>query len=327
MIFLLIACAAGSQNAFSQTKRKILYYRNPMDPSVTSPVFMKDSMGMDYIPVYAKEPSQAQKVSGIHVPLQQQQLIGLKTGLVEKRDLIYEIRASAQVAFDPDLFVAQTSYIEALKTLKETANGSDAFLNGQSKSLLEASRRNLYLEGMSDSEIDELAKTGKADDSLYYPGTLPTAWVYAAIYENEALMTKPGQKVTFEPLAFPGKMFHGIVAGVSPILDARTRTVRLRIRVDDPKKELRPQMFGTALISVDLGKKLAVDQDAVLNTGMKQIVYVVHKGNIFEMRKVTLGTEAKGYYEVLSGLQEGQKVVTSGNFMIDSESRIEGFTK
>jgi Cu(I)/Ag(I) efflux system membrane fusion protein len=82
-------------------------------------------------------------------------------------------------------------------------------------------------------------------------------------------------------------------------------------------------MFGTARIEVDLGQKLAVPQDAVLDSGERQIVHVVHN-DIFEVKEVKLGPEAKGYYEVLSGLKDGDKVVVSGNFLIDAESRLEG---
>lgn len=309
-----------------KNERKLLYYRNPMDPSITSPTFMKDSMGMDYIPVYKEEPSTTE-VLGVRVKADKQQLIGVKIGIVQKRDLTLEIRASGRVAFDPDLYVAQTGFVEALKTLKNTENDSESALNEQSKSLVEASRRKLYLQGMSDAEIDELAKSGKADDNLYYSSSSQTAWIYVAVYENEAPVIKPGEKVTFETPAFAGKAFHGTVVGISPVLDAQTRTVRLRVKVDDQAKQLRPEVFGTATILVNLGEKLAVDQDAVLDSGQRQIVHVIHDGDIFELREVTLGMKVKDYYEVLNGLKEGEKVVVSGNFLIDAESRLEGSAK
>ncbi|MBF0504736.1 MAG: efflux RND transporter periplasmic adaptor subunit [Candidatus Omnitrophica bacterium] len=315
--------ATGSQ---PKKEKKILYYRNPMDPSVTSPSFMKDSMGMDYIPVYEKENSTASEVSGVQVNPNQQQLIGVKIGIVQKRDLILEIRASGRVAFDPDLYVAQTGYIEALKSSTAAENISESSLKEQSKSLLEASRRKLYLQGMTDSEVDELGKAGQADDSLYYPGKSPTAWIYAAIYADEASAVRPGQKVSFESPSFPGKVFHGEVSGIAPVLDSQSRTIRVRVKVDDKEKILRGEIFGSATIDVDLGEKLAVPEDAVLDSGTRQIVHVVHD-DVFEVKEVRLGAKARGYYEVLSGLQEGDKVVVSGNFLIDAESRLEGAGK
>ena len=314
------------KNEDKTKEKKILYYRNPMDPSVTSSTFMKDSMGMDYIPVYEKEGSEANETSGVHVNPNQQQLIGVKTGIVQKRDLILEIRASGRVAFDPDLYVAQTGYIEALKSTAAADKSAESSLKEQSKSLLEASRRKLYLQGMTDPEVDELGKAGQADDSLYYPGKSPTAWVYAAIYANEASAVRPGQKVSFETPSYPGKVFQGVVSGVAPVLDSQTRTIRVRVKVDDKEKVLRGELFGAASIEIDLGEKLAVEEDAVLDSGTRQIVHVVHDDN-FEVKEVVLGTKAKGYYEVLSGLKEGDKVVVSGNFLIDAESRLEGAGK
>ncbi|MBF0571136.1 MAG: efflux RND transporter periplasmic adaptor subunit [Candidatus Omnitrophica bacterium] len=320
--------AIGVPATDSQSKKdkKIIYYRNPMDPSVTSPTFMKDSMGMDYIPVYENENSGADEMSGVHVNPNQQQLIGVKTGLVQKRDLVLEIRASGRVAFDPDLYVAQTGFIEALKSSTAAENSSESSLKEQSKSLLEASRRKLYLQGMTDAEVDELGKAGKADDSLYYPGKSSTAWVYAAIYADEASTVRPGQKVSFETPSFQGKVFQGAVSGIAPVLDSQSRTVRVRVKVDDKEKILRGEIFGSARIDVDLGEKLAVQEDAVLDSGTRQIVHVVHD-DVFEVKEVSLGSKAKGYYEVLSGLQEGDKVVVSGNFLIDAESRLEGAGK
>jgi len=315
--------AVSATEPAAKKERKLLYYRNPMDPSVTSPTFMKDSMGMDYIPVYEEDKSSASKVSGVHVTPDKQQLIGVKIGIVQKRDLVLEIRSSGRVAFDPDLYVAQTGFIEALKAVIAAEKSSEPSLGEQAKSLLESSRRKLYLQGMSDAEIDVLGKAEKADDSLYYPGKSPIAWVYAAIFEDEAGAVLRGQKVMFETPGIPGKIFHGTVSGISPVLDAQTRTVRVRVKIDDRGKQLRGEMFGTARIEVDLGQKLAVPQDAVLDSGERQIVHVVDD-DIFEVKEVKLGPEAKGYYEVLSGLKQGDKVVVSGNFLIDAESRLEG---
>lgn len=336
MILLLIIGVAIGQFYFYQgpaqpsqaSQMKKAQYHCPMHPNYTSDKPGECPIcGMSLVKTELKKGSSTNNnVAGIHVNPQQQQLIGVKTGVVQTRDLVLEIRASGRVAFDPDLYVAQTGYIEALKSSTAAENSSEASLQVQSKTLLESSRRKLYLQGMSDAEIDELGKTGHADDSLYYPKKSSSVWVYAAIYEDEVAAVRPGQVVMFETPAFPGKVFHGSVFGASPVLDVLSRTIRVRVKVGDKDKLLRPETFGTATISVDLGKKLAVDQDAVLDSGDRQIVHVVYD-DVFELKEVTLGTKAKGYYEVISGLKEGDKVVVSGNFLIDAESRLEGAGK
>jgi Cu(I)/Ag(I) efflux system membrane fusion protein len=111
------------------------------------------------------------------------------------------------------------------------------------------------------------------------------------------------------------------VAAVDPILSAASRTARVRARVATPDESLRLETFVHARIEVSLGELLAVPEEAVLHTGDHAVVFVVEGEGTFEPRSVRLGRDAAGYYEVLSGLAEGERVVTSANFLIDSESR------
>ncbi len=300
--------------------RKILFYRNPMDPTVTSPVPMKDPMGMDYVPVY----DEAKGVSaGVLINAAKQQLIGVKKDIVKKRPLAVGIVTVGKVAYDPDLYVAQEEFVQSLKTVAATANSVSVSIREQAAGMLASSERKLLLLGMSKAEIEGLKKDGIAQDSLYFPGNSGKAWVYVTVYEYEFGLVKEGQDVVLDAVAYPGVHFKGKVAGLTPVLNAESRSLRVRVEVEDKDGKLKPEMFVNARISVDLGEKLAIPEEAVMDSGLRKIVYVV-KDDRFSARDVELGPKAGEYYEVVSGLEDGEEVVTSGNFLIDSESKLKG---
>jgi len=303
-------------------KNKIIHYRNPMNPEVTSPVPMKDSMGMDYVPVYEGE--QAAEEAGIYMSPEKQQMIGVKKDKVEKRNLVYEILTVGKVAYDPDLYVAQEEYLQALKTTEATKNSVLTSVSAQSQSLQDAAEKKLTLLGMTKEQVVELSETGKPQENLYLPLTENTAWVYMTIYEYEIGLIKQGVAVEIEAVAYPGVKFSGKITAITPVLNAQTRSAQARAEIDDAEHKLKPEMFVNAKIKVDLGEKLAVPETAVLDTGMRKIVYLAKEGDTLEAREVTLGQKAAGFYEVLGGLKEGDTVVTSGNFLVDSESKLKG---
>ena len=107
-------------------------------------------------------------------------------------------------------------------------------------------------------------------------------------------------------------------------MNPETRSLQVRTEIQNPGHKLKPQMFVNAKINVDLGEKLAVGESAVIDTGVRKIVYVVKQDDNFEQREVILGQKALGYFEVLEGLKDGDIVVTSGNFLVDSESKLKG---
>ncbi|MDD4954542.1 MAG: efflux RND transporter periplasmic adaptor subunit [Candidatus Omnitrophica bacterium] len=299
-------------------ERKIIYYRNPMNPQETSQVPMKDSMGMDYIPVYESETG----ANSISISAEKQQLIGIKTEPVKKMPLTKVIRASGKIAYDPDLYVAQEEYLQALKTVNETKGSVLKSVSEQSKSLSLAARKKLLLLGMSEAEINDLEKKGTAQDSLYLPLGTNSVWAYVSIYEYEIGLVKTGASVDIEAVAYPGEIFKGKVVAINPVLDATTRTNQVRVEVENNSGKLKPEMFVNADIKVDLGKQLAVPDSAVIDTGIRKIVYLSKPGNLLEAREVKLGQHAQGYYEVTEGLSEADTVVTSGNFLVDSESKL-----
>jgi Cu(I)/Ag(I) efflux system membrane fusion protein len=302
-------------------ERKLLYYRNPMDPRVTSPVPMKDPMGMDYVPVY-EEGSGEEAGRTITISPEKQQLIGVKTEPVEKMDLEKVIRASGKIAYDPELVVTQEEFIQALNAEDNVKDSPLQDVINRTKDLAEAARRKLKLLGMGDDQIADIEKTRKAQTNLYLPGKGESVWAYISIYEYEIGLVKPGDLVEIEAVAYPGEKFSGKVVSINPVLDAISRTNQVRVEVENTGDKLKPEMFVNANIKVALGKKLAVPEAAVLDTGLRKIVYLSKEGDVLESREVALGQKAEGYYEVLSGLKEGDVVVTSGNFLVDSETKL-----
>jgi Cu(I)/Ag(I) efflux system membrane fusion protein len=300
---------AGGQEAGTSSK-KILYYRNPMNPQVTSPVPMKDEMGMDYVPVY--EEGAAQAHPGVYISPEKQQLIGVKKGKVEVRRLSGQILTVGRVAYDPDLFVAQQEYLQAMQGHRTTQRADLAYLDEQSESLVKTMKYKLLLLGMSEVEIAELEKRGTPETNLYLPtGDDKSVWVYATIYEYEAGLVKEGMEV-----------FRGRIVSITPLLESATRTLKARALVDNPDGKLKLEMFANVRMDYDLGEKLAVPEEAVMHAGTRDIVYVSDADGYFEPRDAKLGAKAQGYYEVLNGLASGDEVVTSGNFLVDSESKL-----
>ncbi|MCX5696924.1 MAG: efflux RND transporter periplasmic adaptor subunit [Candidatus Omnitrophica bacterium] len=313
----------SGQPAPVKSQRKVLYYRNPMNPEVTSPVPMKDSMGMDYVPVY-EESSGGDAVSGIHISSEKQQLIGVEKDKVEKRKLVHEILAVGKIAYDPGLYTAQQEYLQALKTRNRIYGYSAPIIKKQTLGLVSAAQKRLRLLGMTEGEIKELAKRNRPQENLLFSTDEDTVWGYLAVYEYEIGLIKEGTPVKIEATAFAGESFEGKVIAINPVLDTATRSSQVRAEIKDPAHKLKPEMYINASILVDLGEKLALPESAVLDTGVRKIVYLVKEGDMLEAREVGLGQKAAGFYEVLDGLKEGDMVVTSGNFLVDSESKLKG---
>lgn len=177
---------------------------------------------------------------------------------------------------------------------------------------------------MNKAQIEELAKQAKPQENLYLPLNENIAWVYVTVYEYELGLIKEGQSVEINAVAYPGELFKGKVAAIVPVLNAETRSNRVRVEAEDPGHKLKPEMFVNVKIKAELGEKLALPETAVLDTGMRKIVYLSKEGGLLEQREVTLGQKADGFYEVLDGVKEGDVIATSGNFLIDSETKLEG---
>ncbi len=317
-----------SASAGAKKERKLLYYRNPMNPQATSPVPMKDSMGMDYVPVYEEEALTA-TYGGPTVTIspERQQMIGVKTEPVKIMDLTKVVRVSGKIAYDPELVVTQEEFIQALNAEYNVKDSPLQDVIDRAKRFAEAARNKLKLLGMNDDQIIVLEKTRKAETNLYLPGKGENVWAYINVYEYEIGFIGIGDSVDIEAVAYPGEEFTGKVVSINPVLDPTTRTNQVRVEVPNPDNKLKPEMFVNALIKENLGSKLAVPETAVLDTGLRKIVYLSEENNVLESREVMIGQKAENYYEVLSGLKEGDVVVTSGNFLVDSESKLKSPSK
>jgi hypothetical protein len=314
----------GTAEAAEVTKGKPLYYRNPMHPEATSPVPMKDDMGMDYVPVYAEEGA-ASAVPGqgsFVLSEEKRQMIGMKSELVEFRDLSVVVRASGRVAYDPDLYHAIAEYSEAAKA-RDAVNASPyPDVHQRADALLHASELRLRQIGLSEEQISAIAGSSQPPTNLLFGGPGGTVWVYAQVYEYEISLVKPGQSVEIVTPAYPGRKFRGVVKALDSILSSETRSLKVRIEVPNPEGLLKLEMYVDAAIQAGIGRKLALPESALMDTGERQLAFVDLGGGRVEPRAVRVGREAEGYYEVLSGLKRGEKVVTSANFLIDSESKL-----
>jgi len=159
---------------------------------------------------------------------------------------------------------------------------------------------------------------------LYTIADLSWVWVEADIYEYELPFVKVGQKVRITLPYYPGETLEGTVKFVYPFLDPRTRTAKVRLEVPNPGLKLKPDMFADVAVEENLGERLVVPASAVLDSGEQQIVFVALGEGRFEPREVTVAARLDDYYVIAAGLREGEVVVTSGNFLLDSESRIKG---
>jgi Cu(I)/Ag(I) efflux system membrane fusion protein len=303
--------------------RKPLFYRHPMRPDVTSPTPAKDEMGMDYVPVYAEDADAARGDvpgrAGFSLSTDRQQLIGVRRARVDVRDLVVDIRAAGRVAYDPDLYQAIVEYREAVAARRQLGEGALHEATRGADAVVRAAALKLRQKGITDEIMASIAPAGRDPVSLLLPDK--SAWVYAQVYEYEVALVRPGQEIDVTAPSAPGRTWSARVVSVDPILDAATRTARVRALVSTPGEGLRPESFVNARIHVPLGRLLAVPKDAVMDTGEHRIVFVVRGEGEFTPRSVTLGREAEDAYEVLAVLEPGVEVVTSANFLIDSESR------
>ena len=311
---------------------KILYWTDPMLPGFKADKPGKSPMGMDLVPVYEEEQPHAAAGAApagyapVQLTQEKQQLIGVTTAPAVRRRLAKTIRAAGTIAHDPELYQAQAEYIQAVQALARAQQGAAPDVIEQSRQMVEASRIRLKHLGLSDEMVQEVATASQPEHGLLFAHPGDPVWMYAQVYEYELPLVRVGQEVVVDVPALPGELFHGTVRAIDAMVDMMTRTTRIRAQLQDPNGHLRPDMFVNASIVVDLGEVLAVPAEAVFDTGAKQIVFVdVDQGaGLLEPRDVVLGAKADGYDEVKSGVTEGELVVTSGNFLIDSESRLKG---
>jgi Cu(I)/Ag(I) efflux system membrane fusion protein len=250
--------------------------------------------------------------------------------------------------YSPELLASQREYLVALDQRARVA-GSGAEVVADADHLVEAAERRLVLQDLAPAEIAQLAATREAQRivTLYSPvsGTitgrnvshgeriesatslldiadLERVWVLADIYESELSFVRDGQQASITLSYLPGRIYEGHVSLVSPLVDPATRTVKIRVELDNHDLALRPGMFASVELHADLGSRLSVPKDAVLRSGTRNIVFVSPKDGSFEPREVELGLELSDRWEITRGLAAGDAVLASANFFVDAESKL-----
>ena len=251
--------------------------------------------------------------------------------------------------YSPDLVSSGREYSLALENLARARAGGDAGYIESAESLVKAARARLSLWGLDPDQIDHIARTGQTEvdlvvrssvsgtvlekkvvqgqyvmegQDLYLLADLSILWLSARIYEQELGVVKIGQEAFAAFPAFPGREIRGRIRFIEPVLDPATRTVGVRIELPNPNGLLKPGMFANARLQVGLGHGLAIPKSAVLDTGVRQVVYVRQGPNRFAGREVRLGQSAGDLVQVVQGLAEGEQVVTSASFLIDAQSQL-----
>lgn len=322
------ACKKSAEHSrhASTAKTPKTRYHCPMHPTYTSdkpgdcPI-----CGMRLVPMEPEEAPPAAAVAGrvaIGVPSERGQLIGVRTASVAKRDLAFLVRASGRVAYDPELYGAIAEYQEALRAREKIKDSPWPDVHERAEALIHASQLRLRQMGLSQAQIEDLSSSTQSPTNLLLGQAGGSVWVYAQIYEYESGLVKPGQSMEIFSSAFPGRRYRGTVKAVDPILSSETRSLRVRAEIPNPEGLLKPEMYVDAIIHVNLGQRLAIPEEALIDTGTRQLVFVMKEQGKYEPRDIRVGHEAEGYVEVLSGVKEGDEVVASANFLIDSESRL-----
>ncbi|MBI5103104.1 MAG: efflux RND transporter periplasmic adaptor subunit [Nitrospirae bacterium] len=268
--------------------------------------------------------------------------------LVKKGEPLAEI-------YSPELVATQQELINVTKWKKQGGEVKDKNLGGMlirdSETLVEAAKQRLRLFDISDAQIKNIEETGRPfrtltlyspasgyvlqktalqgmrampGDRLFDIADLGSVWVIADVYEHDLPFVREGHSANIGLSYFPGKEFKAKVDYVYPALAGETRTAKIRFTLPNPGGVLKPQMFTNVELKVDLGKRLAVPEEAVIDTGLRQVVYVDKGEGNFEPREVTTGVRADGLVEITKGLKSGEKVASAANFLIDSEAQLKG---
>ncbi|MGH9406121.1 MAG: FixH family protein [Terriglobia bacterium] len=324
----------------------------------------------------------------IQLSPQRLQSIGVKTGVVERKEVRNEIRTAGDVEADeqlesyvqlrfagwiqkvfvnttyqhvrqgqalftiysPDLVTTEREYLLAKQNSSLLAHSSIPGVASGAASLLSGALERLRQWNVPAREIAHLQASGQIsreleidspasgyvternalpqmyaqpETRLYTITGLSTVWVYAAVFQNDIGQIRLGDPATVTVDSYPGRTFHGRVDYIWPQVDVTTRTVRVRLVFPNPDLKLSPGMFVNATLEIPLGRRLVIPASGVFQTGTQNIVFIDHGGGYLEPRNVELGPQAGDQFIVLKGLKAGERIVTSANFLIDSESQLQ----
>ena len=275
-------------------------------------------------------------------------------GRIERLYLTYtgqRVQSGDPVAdvYSPEAISAQQEYLLAKDSYDTVMNENELISTG-AKELLDQSRKKLLRWGFTPAQISALdvsrnpqgtltiyspiggtvvrknvepQEYTSAGEDLFEVADLSTVWMYADVYEQDMRSVTVGQRIQASSDAYPGKSFTGRVTFISPAMDPASRTVRVRADVPNAGGELKIEMFVNVTISSTLSRAVVIPATALLSYGSRQIVWVQKKEGVFEPRNVTVGISAGGQTQILQGLNEGQRIVVSGGYLLDSESQMQ----
>jgi membrane fusion protein, copper/silver efflux system len=253
--------------------------------------------------------------------------------------------------YSPELVATQQEYLLALKSLDIKASGGGLAAASQdwARRLVAASRSRLELWDIPPEEVARLETDGVPHRTLTInspregvvlsktaikgmnvePGMdlfaiadLSTVWLQADIYERDLPHVRLQQRCVLTMEALPGQTLYGIVEFISPVVEESTRTAKIRLQLDNRAGLLKPGMYGTVQVAHEMAKSLALPETALIDTGTRKIVFVATGDRRFEPREVQVRSELDGFYQILSGLSEGDAVAVSAQFLLDSESKL-----
>ncbi|RJQ41216.1 MAG: efflux RND transporter periplasmic adaptor subunit [Nitrospiraceae bacterium] len=342
--------------------------------------------------VETKQAAQAEETPTVEIPLEKQQLIGVKTVAASVKPLQKIIRTVGRIEYDerriatvntkfegwieklhvdytgryvkkgeplaeiysPELVATQQEFLNVIKWSKPGADKDSAvgkMLSKDAEAIIEAAKQRLRLWDINDAQIKKIEESGKPirtltifspangyvvqktalqgmrvmpGEKLFDIADLSTVWIVSDIYEYEVHLMKTGQTAKISLSYFPGREFSSTIDYIYPSLAGETRTAKVRFTIANPGGQLKPQMFTNVEVKINLGSKLVIPESAVIDTGIRQIVYVDKGEGYFEPREVMPGLKAEGLVEILKGIKSGEKVASSGNFLIDSEAQLKG---
>ncbi|AOU27891.1 TPA: efflux RND transporter periplasmic adaptor subunit [Legionella pneumophila] len=251
--------------------------------------------------------------------------------------------------YSPELVATQQEYLLALNAQKILSKNTTSSAARGAKSAFQAAHQRLLLWGISEKDIEQLRRTGKITrtmtihspiqgtvlkkmalvgmriepgDELYTIADLSRLWVLGDIYEYELPYIRLGQMADLTLTYLPNELFKAKLDFIYPTIDMKTRTAKVRFEVDNQKEQLKPGMYVNLELKIPLGKRLVVPKNAVLLTGERAVVFIYHGNGKIEWWDVTLGVRAGDLLEIVKGVKEGDQIITSANFLIDSESQL-----
>ncbi|MBC7838370.1 MAG: efflux RND transporter periplasmic adaptor subunit [Nitrospiraceae bacterium] len=251
--------------------------------------------------------------------------------------------------YSPDLLATQDEHLLAMKTQAQLVSSPLDDAKANAASLVASTRERLRLWDVTDAQMAMLERRGKAEPvltvyapssgivmkrealpgkyvepgtTLYEVADLSTVWISADIYESEVASVKLNQPISVSFATYPGETFHGNMAYIYPSLNAEARTVRVRFELPNPGLRLKPGMYGNVILQTDAVKALVVPKEAVLETGLRQLVFIDRGHGRYEQTLVKLGRRNQDEVEVMEGLNAGDRIVTSANFLLDAESKL-----